>query len=120
MALTGDVKDVLAAIVSGKTTVRAAELATILRFSGGLHVISGRIAVESEVESEQLAKRIRRDIAELYGVRAEISIVPASGVRRTSQYLVRVLDGGDPSDPVIELAARVQATLAEWVRAITP
>jgi DNA-binding protein WhiA len=95
VALTGDVKDELAAIVSGKTTVRAAELATILRFSGGLHVISGRIAVESEVESEQLAKRIRRDIAELYGVRAELSIVPASGVRRTSQYLVRVLDGGE-------------------------
>lgn len=95
MALTGDVKDELAAIVSGKTTVRAAELATILRFSGGLHVISGRIAVESEVESEKLAKRIRRDIAELYGVRAEISIVPASGVRRTNQYLVRVLDGGE-------------------------
>lgn len=95
MALTGDVKDELAAIVSGKTTVRAAELATILRFSGGLHVISGRIAVESEVESERLAMRIRRDIAELYGVRAEISVVPASGVRRTSQYLVRVLDGGE-------------------------
>lgn len=95
MALTGDVKDELAAIVSGKTTIRAAELATILRFSGGLHVISGRIAVESEVESERLAMRIRRDIAELYGVRAEISIVPASGVRRTSQYLVRVLDGGE-------------------------
>jgi DNA-binding protein WhiA len=95
VALTGDVKDELAAIVSGKTTIRAAELATILRFSGGLHVISGRIAVESEVESERLAMRIRRDIAELYGVRAEISVVPASGVRRTSQYLVRVLDGGE-------------------------
>ena len=95
MALTGDVKDELAAIVSGKTTIRAAELATILRFSGGLHVISGRIAVESEVESERLAIRVRRDIAELYGVRAEISVVPASGVRRTSQYLVRVLDGGE-------------------------
>ncbi len=95
MALTGDVKDELAAIRSGKTTIRAAELATILRFSGGLHVISGRIAVESEVESELLATRIRRDIAELYGVRAEISVVPASGVRRTSHYLVRVLDGGE-------------------------
>lgn len=95
MALTGDVKDELAAIRSGKTTIRAAELATILRFSGGLHVISGRIAVESEVESELLATRIRRDIAELYGVRAEISVVPASGVRRTSHYLVRVLEGGE-------------------------
>lgn len=95
MALTAEVKEELAAIQTGKTTVRAAELATILRFSGGLHVISGRIAVESEVESEQLAKRIRRDIAELYGVRAEITIVSASGVRRTSHYLVRALDGGE-------------------------
>ncbi len=95
MALTAEVKDELAAIQSGKTTVRAAELATILRFSGGLHLISGRIAVESEVETDQLAKRIRKDIAELYGVRSEVSVVSASGARRTTHYLVRVLDGGE-------------------------
>jgi DNA-binding protein WhiA len=95
VALTAEVKEELAAIESGKTTLRAAELATVLRFSGGLHVISGRIAVESELESEQLARRVRKDIAELYGVRAEVSIVSASGARRTSYYLVRVLDGGE-------------------------
>jgi DNA-binding protein WhiA len=95
VALTADVKDELGAIQTGKTTVRAAELATILRFSGGLHVISGRIAVESELETEQLAKRVRKDIAELYGVRAELSVVAASGSRRTSLFLVRVLDGGE-------------------------
>ncbi len=95
MALTTEVKDELASIQSGKTTVRAAELATILRFSGGLHVISGRIAVESEVDTEQLARRIRKDIAELYGVRADASVISASGSRRTSHYLVRVLDGGE-------------------------
>lgn len=95
MALTAEVKDELGAIQTGKTTVRAAELATILRFSGGLHLISGRIAVESEVDTEQLAKRIRKDIAELYGVRADISVISASGIRRTSHYLVRVLDAGE-------------------------
>ncbi|CAN5354207.1 DNA-binding protein WhiA [soil metagenome] len=95
MALTAEVKDELAGIQSGKTTVRAAELATILRFSGGLHLISGRIAVESEVDTEGLAKRIRKDIAELYGVRADISVISASGIRRTSHYLVRVLDAGE-------------------------
>lgn len=95
MALTAEVKEELATIQSGKTTMRAAELATILRFSGGLHVISGRIAVESEVDTEQLARRIRKDIAELYGVRAEVSVISASGVRRASHYLVRVLDGGE-------------------------
>jgi DNA-binding protein WhiA len=95
VALTAEVKDELATIQTGKTTVRAAELATILRFSGGLHLISGRIAVESEVDTEQLAKRIRKDIAELYGVRADISVISASGVRRASHYLVRVLDAGE-------------------------
>ena len=95
MALTAEAKDELAAIQSGKTTVRAAELATILRFSGGLHLISGRIAVESEVETEQLAKRVRKDIAELYGVRADITVISASGTRRVSHYLVRVLEGGE-------------------------
>lgn len=95
MALTADVKQELSEVRSGKTTVRAAELATILRFSGGLHVISGRIAIESELDTEQLAHRVRRDIAELYGVRSDLSVVSASGGRRGTQYLIRVLDGGE-------------------------
>ena len=95
MALTADVKDELARIDVSKTTVRAAELATILRFSGGLHLISGRIAVESELDTAQLARRVRKDLAELYGVKSELSVIAASGLRRTSHYLVRVLDGGE-------------------------
>jgi len=95
LALTADVKDELARIEVSKTTVRAAELATILRFSGGLHLISGRIAVESELDTAQLARRVRKDLAELYGVKSEISVMSASGLRRTSHYLVRVLDGGE-------------------------
>ncbi len=95
MALTAELKEELAGIQTGKTTIRAAELSTILRFSGGLHLISGRIAVESEVETEQLARRVLKDIAELYGVRADISIIAASGARRTNHFLVRVLDGGE-------------------------
>ncbi|BDI22734.1 DNA-binding protein WhiA [Herbiconiux sp. L3-i23] len=95
MALTADVKDELAKIDVGKTTVRAAELATILRFAGGLHLISGRIAVESELDSVQLAKRVRKDLAELYGVRGDVAVISASGTRRTNSYVVRVIDGGE-------------------------
>ena len=95
MALTSDVKDELASINVAKTTVRAAELATILRFSGGLHLISGRIAVESELDTAQLARRVRKDLAELYGVGSEVSVISASGLRRSSHYLVRVLEGGE-------------------------
>lgn len=95
MALTADVKDELAKVEVGKTTVRAAELATILRFSGGLHLISGRIAVESDLDSAAVARRVRKDLAELYGVRSDVSVHSASGVRRANNYLVRVLDGGE-------------------------
>lgn len=95
MALTADVKDELARVEVSKTTVRAAELATILRFSGGLHLISGRIAVESELDSTHLARRVRKDLAELYGVRSDVSMISGSGVRKTSHYLVRVVEGGE-------------------------
>jgi cell division protein WhiA len=95
LALTAEVKDELTQVDVGKTSVRAAELATILRFSGGLHLISGRIAVESELDTPQLARRVRRDLSELYGVRSEMTVLSASGVRRNNHYLVRVVDGGE-------------------------
>jgi DNA-binding protein WhiA len=95
LALTADVKDELSRVEVSKTTVRAAELATILRFSGGLHLISGRIAIESELDTPLLARRVRKDLAELYGVRSAVREIPATGLRRTSHYLVRVLDGGE-------------------------
>jgi cell division protein WhiA len=95
VALTADVKEELAAVDAGRTSVRAAELAALLRFSGGLHIISGRIAVESELDSPQIARRVRKDLAELYGVRSEGSVISGGNLRRTSTYLVRVLDGGE-------------------------
>lgn len=95
MALTADVKDELARLEVSKNPVRAAELATILRFSGGLHLISGRIAVESELDSPLVVRRLRKDLAELYGVRSEAAAVSGSGARKTNQYLVRVMDGGE-------------------------
>ena len=36
---------------------------------------------------------MRRDILELFGVRSELAVISASGIRRTNHYLVRVLDG---------------------------
>lgn len=95
MTLTSKVKDELAAVVVSKTSVRAAELATILRFSGGLHLISNRIAIESELESQAIARRVLKAIAELFGVRAEAAMTHASSGKKGPQYLVRVVDGGE-------------------------
>jgi DNA-binding protein WhiA len=95
VALTADVKEELAGVEVGKTAVRAAELAALLRFSSGLHTISNRIAVEAELESPRIARRVRKDLAELYGVRSEVSVISGSNLRRASTYLVRVIDGAE-------------------------
>lgn len=95
MALTADVKDELARVAVSKTTVRAAELATVLRFAGGLHLISSRIAIEAEVDTLDIVKRVLRDLVEIYGVKGDVSLVAPSGGRREGTYLVRVLDGGE-------------------------
>jgi len=95
VALTADVKEELADVAVSKTAVRAAELAALLRFSSGLHTISNRIAVEAELESPKIARRVRKDLAELYGVRSEVSVISGSNLRRTSTYLVRVIDGAE-------------------------
>lgn len=93
MALTADVKEELAAVELGKTPVRAAEVTALLRFAGGLHIISNRIAVEAELDSPQIARRMRKDLAELYGVRSDVSVISGGSSRRASSYLVRVMDG---------------------------
>ena len=95
MALTAAIKDELARVPAGNSLVRAAELATILRFCGGLHLISGRIAIEVELDSATLARRLTRAIAELYGIQAELIVVSASGLRKNSGYQIRVLRDGE-------------------------
>ncbi|MDQ0575475.1 DNA-binding protein WhiA [Agromyces albus] len=95
MALTADVKEELARVDVPKTSVRAAELAAVLRFAGGLHIISSRIAIEAELDSPTIVRRVTRDLGEIYGVRPDVSVISPSGIRRSNQYLVRVLDGGE-------------------------
>ena len=93
MKLTEDVKNELMTVSAGKTTVRQAELATILRFAGGLHTISGRIAVEAELDSQELATRVRKDLLDIFGVKSEGRLSPNSGGKNAPTFLVRVLDG---------------------------
>lgn len=95
MALTQQIKEELARVPVKTGLERAAELATVLRFCGGLHLISGRIAIEVELDSAALARRLTRAIAELYGIQSELSVVQAGGLRKTSGYQIRVLRDGE-------------------------
>jgi DNA-binding protein WhiA len=95
MALTSDVKDELARVEVTKSSTRVAELSAILRFAGGLHLISGRIVIEAEVDAAAIARRIRKDLMEVLGIESELAVIAPSGIRRSSRYQVRVIAQGD-------------------------
>ncbi len=95
MTLTDRLKAELLALPVGPTAIRAAELASLLRFAGGLHVISGRIAVEVEVDTPQLADRVAAEIQTLFGVKARRGTSPASGAGKPERELVRVVEEGE-------------------------
>lgn len=95
MALTTDVKAELVSIRNAPPTVRVAEVTAILRFAGGLHSIANRVAVEAEVDAELLARRVARDLAEIFGVRPEIAQVQGASGHESARYAVRVIAAGE-------------------------
>ena len=95
MALTAQVKDELARLKVDKTSCRKAEVSATLRFSGGLHIISGRIVIEAELDTAIAARRLRQTISDVYGHASELIVVSAGGLRRGSRYVVRVVKDGE-------------------------
>jgi len=95
VALTAEVKDELARIELSKKALRNAELATILRFSGGLHLISGHVVIEAELDNAQIARRVTKDLIELYGIKSELAMISAGGIRRSTKYVLRVAQQGE-------------------------
>jgi cell division protein WhiA len=95
MAMTEAVKDELGRLSVTKPCCRKAEVSALLRFAGGLHVAAGKIIVEVELDAAQTARRLRRDISEIFGHDSELSVVSASGIRKGSRYIVRVITDAD-------------------------
>ncbi|MDP9497191.1 MAG: DNA-binding protein WhiA, partial [Actinomycetota bacterium] len=67
MAMTSAVKDELSRLPAGRACCRRSETAALLRFAGGLHLVAGRIVVEAELDTGSAARRLRREVAEVYG-----------------------------------------------------
>jgi DNA-binding protein WhiA len=95
MAMTATVKDELSRVTVAKSTARRAEIATMLRFAGALHLVGGHIVVEAELDTGSVARRLRKEIADVYGHGSEVQIVAAGGLRKGSRYLVRVTKDGE-------------------------
>ena len=95
MAMTSEVKDELSRLVVNSVTARRAEVASLLRFAGGLHIVAGRVVVEAEVDLGSIARRLRKDIYDLYGYNAVVHVLSASGIRKSTRYVVRVAQDGE-------------------------
>jgi DNA-binding protein WhiA len=94
-AMTPTVKDELSRLPVGKACCRRAEMAVILRFAGGLHLANGRVVVEAELDTASVARRLRSEIAEVFGHPSEIAMLAAGGLRRSARWLIRVDRGGE-------------------------
>ena len=90
MAMTAAVKDELARVVVTPQQTRKSEVAAMLRFAGGLHLVAGRVVVEAELDTGVAARRLRTNITQLYGHTSELAVMSAGGIRRQTTYLVRV------------------------------
>lgn len=95
MAMTASVKDELARLEVTKPCCRKAEVAATLRFAGGLHIVDRKIVIEADLDTGVAARRLRREIAEVYGHDCELGIKPPGGLRRGSRYVVRVVRDGE-------------------------
>lgn len=95
MAMTASVKDELARLEVTKACCRKAEVSALLRFGGGLHIVSGKIVVEAELDTGVAARRLRRDIAEVFGHESDVVMLAAGGLRKRSRYVVRVERDGE-------------------------
>lgn len=95
MAMTAKVKDELSRVAVTKTCCRKAEIAAVLRFAGGLHIVGGRIVIEAELDTAQAARRLRQDVADVYGHPSEVMVLSGSGIRKGTRYVVRVAKEGE-------------------------
>lgn len=95
MAMTASVKDELARLPVTKPCCRKAEVSSLLRFAGGLHVVTGRIVVEAELDTGVAARRLRKDVAEVFGHASEVAVMAPGGLRKHNRWVVRVARDGD-------------------------
>jgi DNA-binding protein WhiA len=93
--MTAEVKDELTRLAVSAVSVRRAEVAALLRFAGGLHIVSGRVVVEAEVDQGAIARRLSKDIFDLYGYNALVHVLSASGIRKNTRYVLRVANDGE-------------------------
>src|SRR3954464_14167773 len=95
MAMTAAVKDELARLEVTKPCCRKAEVTTLLRLAGGLHIVAGRLVIEAALDAGAPPRRPRQDIHEVFGHTSDLSVLAPGGLRKGNRYVVRVVKDGE-------------------------
>src|SRR5690348_11998542 len=95
MAMTAQVKAELANTKVTKTCCRKSEVSSMLRFADALHLVNGSVVIEAELDTGAAARRLRTDVADVFGHESEVVLLKGSGIRRGTRYLVRVARQGE-------------------------
>ena len=57
--------------------------------------MGGHIVIEAELDTGSVARRLRKEIGEIFGHASEVHMISAGGLRKASRYLVRVAKDGE-------------------------
>ena len=96
--MTAAIKDELSRLPVGSACCRRAEVSVVLRFAGGVYLAAGRVQVQAELDNALVARRLRREIGELFGDPAAAAGRPAK-LWRVEEVELAVADGAamDPA-----------------------
>ncbi len=86
----------------------------------GMGLLVGLAAVAVALARRGLVTRLRRTGRWVPRVGGVLLLVVGAYVAWYGAWELRVLGGDDPADPIIEAAARIQRTVAGWVKALAP
>lgn len=87
-----------------------------LAYAGGFAVIVGALAVSTALASSALLDRVRRILPYVNRISGALLILVGAYVAYYGVYEIRLFHAsGNPADPVVGAAGRVQSALAGWV-----
>ena len=120
-SLTCSIAPFLAIVVASLRSGSTGEgLALFAAYALGMGLLVGVAAVAVALARRGIVTSLRRTGRWVPRVSGLLLVLVGAYVAWYGVWELRVLNGGDASDPVIETAARIQREIASWVRALTP
>ncbi len=95
MSLTLDMKSELARVAASQLNEQKAEVATTLRFAGGLTLVKNGLIIEAELDSLDAVTRLLSYLRTLYSVEPSVVMVKAGSLHRHDRYIIRVIEGAE-------------------------